>query len=102
MAIELYISRDNERPTTRAELTRRTSLCDRRIRLEIAEARRRGVWIVGCPTGGYYIATSPHDWNAFVARERRRALATFKRAVSELEVANCQQMEINAYGMAQN
>lgn len=99
MAIESYISRDNERPTTRAELTRRTRLGDRRIRLEIAEARRRGVWIVACPTGGYYVATNPHDWNAFVARERRRALATFKRAVSELEVANCQQMEINAYGM---
>jgi len=93
--IESYISHESLWPTTRSELIFKTRYCDRRIRREIAEARRRGVWIVGCPTGGYYIANTAAEWNEFVERERRRALATFKRAVSDYQ-NDGQQMELKA------
>jgi hypothetical protein len=77
--IEDYISRERENPTSKKVLTAQTGLNERAARSHIAEARRRGVPIIGLLSGGYYVTENPEEWKAFVEQERRRAVATFKR-----------------------
>ena len=77
--IEDYISRERENPTSKKTLTATTGLNERAARSHIAEARRRGVPIIGLLSGGYYVTESPEEWKAFVEQERRCAVAIFKR-----------------------
>ena len=66
---------------TRAELVRLTGYSDRHVRELIESARRAGDRIVSnTHAGGYKIAETGAEWADFVERERRRAVATFKRA----------------------
>lgn len=93
--IEDYISRERENPTSKKTLTATTGLNERAARSHIAEARRRGVPIIGLLSGGYYVTESPEEWKAFVEQERRRAVATFKRLAILPEEAPDQ---INLFG----
>ena len=78
MSIETYIPRD--RFISRAELVQLTGRSDRNVREQIEKARRRGIMIVSnTKGGGYKIAENGAEWEEFVERERRRAVATFKR-----------------------
>ena len=78
MSIETYIPHD--RFISRAELVDLTGLSDRTVREKIEQARRRGIMIVSnTRAGGYKIAETGAEWMEFVERERRRAVATFKR-----------------------
>lgn len=79
MNIETYIPAD--RFISRAELVDLTKKSDRAVRKEIEQARRRGIMIVSnTKGGGYKIAETGAEWAEFVERERRRAVATFKKA----------------------
>ena len=79
MNIETYIPRD--RFISRAELVQMTGRSDRNVREQIEKARRRGIMIVSnTKGGGYKIAETGAEWADFVERERRRAVATFKKA----------------------
>ena len=79
--IEDYISHDRENPTTKRQLVAATGLTERNARARISTARRRGIPIIGLLTGGYYIADGdPDAWQKFCSQERRRAIATFKKA----------------------
>ena len=79
MNIETYIPRD--RFMSRAELVQLTGRSDRNVREQIEKARRRGCMIVSnTKGGGYKIAETGAEWAEFVERERRRAVATFKKA----------------------
>lgn len=50
------------------------------MRQQIEDARRRGVMIVSnTQAGGYKMAANGAEWREFVERERRRAIATFKK-----------------------
>ena len=65
---------------TRAELVKKTGYSDRHVRQMIENARRAGDRIVSnTGKGGYKIAETGAEWADFVERERRRAVATFKR-----------------------
>lgn len=78
MKIEAYIPAD--RFISRAELVDLTGLSDRTVREKIEQARRRGIMIVSnTRAGGYKIAENGAEWLEFVERERRRAVATFKK-----------------------
>lgn len=78
MKIETYIPED--RFISRAELVNLTGKSDRAVRKEIEQARRRGCMIVSnTREGGYKIAADGAEWSEFVERERRRAVATFKK-----------------------
>lgn len=71
----------NDRFISRAELVRLTGYSDRHVRELIEQARRAGQRIVSnTRAGGYKIAETGAEWADFVERERRRAVATFKRA----------------------
>ena len=71
----------NDRFISRAELVRITGFSDRHVRELIERARRAGHRIVSnTHAGGYKIAETGAEWAEFVERERRRAVATFKRA----------------------
>lgn len=79
MSIETYIPRD--RFISRAELVKLTGYTDRHVRELIEQARRAGYRIVSnTGTGGYKMAETGREWGEFVERERRRAVATFKKA----------------------
>lgn len=91
--IEDYISHDRATPTTKRHLATVTGLDERRVRSRIAEARRRGIPIVGLLTGGYYITADPDEWKAFAEQERRRAVATFKKTAM-LDAGTAGQMTI--------
>lgn len=66
---------------SRAELVKRTGYSDRHVRELIEQARRSGYRIVSnTGTGGYKMAETGREWGEFVERERRRAVATFKKA----------------------
>lgn len=79
MSIETYIPRD--RFISRAELVKLTGYTDRHVRELIEQARRAGHRIVSnTGTGGYKMAETGREWGEFVERERRRAVATFKKA----------------------
>ncbi len=70
----------NDRFISRAELVRLTGYSDRHVRELIEQARRAGKRIVSnTRAGGYKIAENGAEWSDFVERERRRAVATFKR-----------------------
>lgn len=70
-----------DRFISRAELVKQTGLSDRRVREHIERARRAGYRIISnTKQGGYKFAGSGKEWSDFVAAERRRAIATFKRA----------------------
>jgi len=70
-----------DRFISRAELVRLTGYSDRHVRELIEQARRAGKRIVSnTRAGGYKIAETGAEWSDFVERERRRAVATFKRA----------------------
>lgn len=76
--IERYIPKD--RFISRAELVELTGRSDRNVREQIEQARRRGCMIVSnTRAGGYKIAETGAEWEEFVERERKRAVATFKR-----------------------
>lgn len=76
--IETYIPTD--RFISRAELSQAAGVSDRHMRQQIEEARRRGVMIVSnTHEGGYKMAANGAEWTDFVERERRRAIATFKK-----------------------
>ena len=78
MNIEKYIPKD--RYISRAELVDATGRSDRDVRKQIEQARRRGCMIVSnTHGGGYKIAETGAEWAEFVERERRRAVATFKK-----------------------
>ena len=69
-----------DRFISRAELVRLTGYTDRHVRQLIEDARRAGNRIVSnTHAGGYKIAETGAEWAEFVERERRRAVATFKR-----------------------
>jgi len=87
------LSHDRENPTSRINLAKRLGISERETRRRIAQARRSGVWIVSLLTGGYYITDSPEEWNAFCEQERRRAVATFKKAAA-MQTAEGEQLEI--------
>ena len=71
----------NDRFISRKELVRLTGYGDRHVRELIEQARRAGHRIVSnTHAGGYKIAETGAEWSEFVERERRRAVATFKRA----------------------
>lgn len=74
------ISHDRANPSTKQQLSIALGANEREIRRQIALARRDGVWIVSLLSGGYYITDSAEEWNEFCKQERRRAIATFKRA----------------------
>lgn len=74
------ISHNRENPSSRQQLALVLDINERELRRRIALARRDGVWIVSLLTGGYYVASDPEEWNEFCKQERRRAIATFKRA----------------------
>lgn len=77
--ITTFIPKDNY--ITRAELVRLTGYSDRHVRELIEQARRAGKRIVSnTHSGGYKMAETGAEWAEFVERERRRAVATFKRA----------------------
>ena len=79
MSIETYIPRD--RFISREELVQLTGRSERNVREQIEKARRRGAMIVSnTKGGGYKIAETGAEWSDFVERERRRAVATFKKA----------------------
>ena len=91
--ITTYIPTD--RFISRAELVRLTGKGDRRVREMIESARRAGDRIVSnTHQGGYKIAADGAEWADFVERERRRAVATFKRATGipegQLEGFTCE------------
>lgn len=70
----------NDRFISRGELVRLTGYTDRHVRQLIEDARRAGNRIVSnTHAGGYKIAETGAEWSDFVERERRRAIATFKR-----------------------
>lgn len=70
----------SDRFISRAELVRLTGYSDRHVRELIEQARRAGHRIVSnTRAGGYKIAETGAEWSDFVERERRRAVATFKR-----------------------
>lgn len=70
----------SDRFISRAELVRVTGYSDRHVRELIEQARRAGDRIVSnTGKGGYKIAETGAEWADFVERERRRAVATFKR-----------------------
>lgn len=78
MNIEKYIPKD--RYISRAELVDATGRSDRDVRKQIEQARRRGCMIVSnTKGGGYKMAADGAEWSEFVERERRRAIATFKK-----------------------
>lgn len=71
----------NDRFISREELVRITGFSDRHVRTLIENARRAGHRIVSnTHAGGYKIAETGAEWADFVERERRRAVATFKKA----------------------
>ena len=71
----------NDRFISRAELAKLSHYSDRHVRELIEQARRAGHRIVSnTHAGGYKIAETGAEWAEFVERERRRAVATFKRA----------------------
>ena len=70
----------NDRYISRVELAVLTGMSDRYIRRQIERARRAGHRIISnTRSGGYKIASNGAEWMEFVERERRRAIATFKR-----------------------
>lgn len=70
-----------DRFISRAELVKLTGYTDRHVRELIEQARRCGYRIVSnTGKGGYKMAEDGREWLDFVERERRRAVATFKRA----------------------
>lgn len=70
----------NDRFISRAELVKLSGYKDRHVRELIEQARRAGHRIVSnTQAGGYKIAETGAEWSDFVERERRRAIATFKR-----------------------
>lgn len=76
--IEAHIPRD--RYISRAELSQVAGVSDRHMRQMIEDARRRGVMIISnTHGGGYKMAANGREWIDFVERERRRAIATFKK-----------------------
>lgn len=82
MKIEDYIPKD--RYISRAELVEVTGRSDRTVREQIEQARRRGIRIVSNTyAGGYKMAEDGREWLDFVERERRRAIATFKRTTGQ-------------------
>lgn len=89
------ISHDRESPTKKQELVQLCNVSEREARRQIAAARRAGVWIVSLLAGGYYITEDPAEWNEFCQQERRRALATFKKAAA-IPDAGGQQMQMEA------
>lgn len=89
------ISHDRETPTKKLELAQAFNVSEREARRQIAAARRAGVWIVSLLAGGYYITDDPAEWNEFCLQERRRALATFKKA-ADIPDASGQQMQMEA------
>lgn len=69
-----------DRFISRAELVKITGYTDRHVRELIEQARRSGFRIVSnTGTGGYKMAADGKEWGEFVERERKRAIATFKR-----------------------
>lgn len=69
-----------DRFISRAELIRLTGYSDRHVRELIEQARRCGYRIVSnTGKGGYKMAETGAEWSDFVERERRRAVATFKK-----------------------
>ena len=80
MDLSKVLSHDRNNPTKKADIVQRLGISERMARRQIAEARRGGLWIVSLLKGGYYITNNPEEWNAFCEQEKRRALATFKRA----------------------
>ena len=69
-----------DRYISRSELAQAAGASDRYVRRKIEEARRAGYMIVSNTRhGGYKIASNGAEWMEFVERERRRAVATFKR-----------------------
>lgn len=70
-----------DRFISREELVKLTGYTDRHVRELIEQARRAGYRIVSnTGKGGYKMAETGAEWSDFVERERRRAVATFKRA----------------------
>lgn len=77
-SIEDFIPTD--RFISRAELSQAAGVSDRHMRQQIEDARRRGVMIISnTHGGGYKMAANGREWIDFVERERRRAIATFKK-----------------------
>ena len=69
-----------DRWISRKELVRMTGMADRTVRHLIENARRAGYRIVSNTfSGGYKLAADGREWLDFVERERRRAIATFKK-----------------------
>lgn len=69
-----------DRFISRAELVKLTCYTDRHVRKLIEQARRCGYRIVSnTGRGGYKMAETGAEWSDFVERERRRAVATFKK-----------------------
>lgn len=69
-----------DRFISRKELADLTGFSDRHVRELIEQARRAGHRIVSnTHAGGYKIAANGREWADFVERERRRAIATFKK-----------------------
>lgn len=95
MSIIDAISHDRENPTKKQELVQLCNVTEREARRQIAAARRAGIWIVSLLAGGYYITDEAAEWNEFCQQERRRALATFKKAAA-IPDASGQQMQMEA------
>lgn len=69
-----------DRYISRRDLAQAAGASDRYVRRQIEEARRAGYMIVSnTRQGGYKMASNGAEWMEFVERERRRAVATFKR-----------------------
>ena len=75
-----------DRWISRKELVMLTGLPDRSVRRLIEAARRAGHRIISnTHAGGYKMAADGREWLEFVERERRRAIATFKRSTGQPE-----------------
>lgn len=75
-----------DRWISRKELVRITGMAGRTVRHLIEQARRAGHRIVSnTHAGGYKMAADGREWIDFVERERRRAIATFKRTTGQPE-----------------